>query len=196
VSGRRPGTLGVVRAWAMVSATLAPIALIGGWSLAESRQPPGYDPVRDSISALAAHGATDRWTMTAGLTVLGVCHVVTASGLTEARAGGRALLTLGGVATVLVSALPQPAGGHVVAATIAFVALALWPAAALVPGRRIAGVVATTALFALLAWLAVQLRGGDLLGLSERILAAAEAVWPLAVALTLVRPREGTGPRT
>ena len=38
--------------WA--SATAAPVALIGGWTLAATRQPEAYDATRDTISALAA----------------------------------------------------------------------------------------------------------------------------------------------
>ena len=72
-----------MRTWAVVSASVAPIALIGGWTLAATRQPAGYDPVRDTISALAARHAADPWIMTAGLAVLGACHVVTAAGLTD-----------------------------------------------------------------------------------------------------------------
>ena len=40
-----------------VSASLAPVAFIGGWTLAATRQPAAYDATRDTISALAAHGA-------------------------------------------------------------------------------------------------------------------------------------------
>jgi hypothetical membrane protein len=183
------GTLGAVRRRVVVSASVAPVALIGGWSLAQSRQPPTYDPIQDTISALAAHGASDRWIMTAALAVLGVCHLVTASGLTESKPTGRALLGLGGAATVLVALRPQPDAGHVPAAVVGFVALALWPAASLVPGRRSA-FVATVALSALLGWLVIELRHGTLLGLSERILAGAEALWPLTVAVALIRARQ------
>jgi hypothetical membrane protein len=167
------------------------VALIGGWSLAQSRQPPAYDPIQDTISALAAHGAPDRWIMTTALAVLGVCHLVTASGLTESKPTGRALLALGGAATAMVALLPQPAAGHVPAATVGFVGLALWPAASLLPGRRSA-YAATLALSALLGWLVIELRHGNLLGLSERILAAAEALWPLTVALALIRAQQQT----
>jgi Protein of unknown function (DUF998) len=78
------------------------------------------------------------------------------------------------------------ATGHTPAAAVGLVALALWPAASAVPGRRSARV-ATIVLLALLGWLAIELRHGDLLGLSERVLAAAKALWPLAVAVTLIR---------
>lgn len=169
-----------------MSSSVAPVALIGGWSLAAARQPSSYDPLRDTISALAARGAIDPWVMTTGLAVLGICHVATASGLTEASITGRVLLAVGGVATVAVSALPQPSAAHAPAATAGFVALALWPAASLVPRRRVARL-ATTGLIALLGWLVVELRGGDLLGLSERTLAGAEALWPLVVTLALSR---------
>ena len=57
-----------------VSATAAPIALIGGWTVAATRQPEAYDATRDTISALAAHGADDRWLMTAALAVVGGCR--------------------------------------------------------------------------------------------------------------------------
>ena len=56
---------------ALVSAALAPVALIGGWTLAATRQPEAYDATRDTISALAAVGAEDRWVMTTGFLVLG-----------------------------------------------------------------------------------------------------------------------------
>ena len=169
----------------MVSAGVAPVALIGCWSLAASRQPASYHAVEDTISALAAHGATDRWIMTAGLAVLGVCHMTTASGLTEANISGRALLAAGGAATAAVAALPQPAAGHLPAAAVGFVALALWPAASRVPGPRTA-CMATAVLLVLLGWLAIELRRGHVVGLSERLLAGAEAFWPLVVALAFI----------
>ncbi|MEO6879760.1 MAG: DUF998 domain-containing protein [Mycobacteriaceae bacterium] len=182
-----------MRRWVLVSAGLAPIALIGGWSVAASRQPAGYEPTRDTISALAAHGATDRWVMTAGLAVLGLCHLVTAAGLVEAGTSARVLLAIGGAGTAAVAALPQPTPAHVPAAAVGFVALALWPAASRAPGRR-AALAATGALLGLLGWLVVELVHGDLLGLSERLLAGAESFWPLVVALTLLGKDHARGP--
>ncbi len=182
-----------MRTWAVVSAAVAPVALIGGWTWAAARQPPGYDPIRQSISALAASGATDRWIMTAGLAVLGLCHVVTGAGLTDAGRAGRSLLALGGLATVVVACLPQPAGGHVQAAGVGFIALTLWPAVSRVPGHRVGFAVAAV-LAALLIWFATQLGGGSALGLSERILAGAQALWPLVVSLSLLPARRMPAP--
>jgi hypothetical membrane protein len=184
---RRCDRLDVVRVWVPVSAGLAPVALIGSWSVAASRQANGYDSVRETISALAAQGATDRWIMTSGLAVLGMCHVVTAAGFTEIGQVSRAILGIGGIATVLVAALPQPNVGHVPAATVGFLALAVWPGASMLrfPGARGMAVI----LLCLLAWLALELRGGSLLGLSERVLAGSEALVPLAFAAVVAGRR-------
>jgi hypothetical protein len=86
--------------------------------------------------------------------------------------------------TSLDSCIETP--GARAAATVGFVALALWPAASGVPGPRTACAV-TIGLIAVLGWLLVELHDGDLLGLSERVLAGAEALWPLAVTLAVRR---------
>ncbi|MEO6501359.1 MAG: DUF998 domain-containing protein [Jatrophihabitantaceae bacterium] len=158
------------------------MALIGGWTWAGAYQADGYHPLQDTLSALAAQQGTAGELMTAALVVLGGCHVVTAAGLPEAGRFARVLLALGGAATIMVAALPQPSAGHLPAAAIAFMALAVWPAASNLPGRRTALLGALT-LVALLGWFALELRGGALLGLSERILAGAQALWPLVAAL-------------
>lgn len=187
--------------WAVASAVAAPVLLVGGWTLAEARQPPGYSPIRDTISALAARGATDRWVMTSALAGLGACYMVTALGLRPARRAGRAVLCGGGAATILVAAFPQPAHGnsvsHTVAATVAFVSLAAWPLFAARRGSRaplLTGTVSTAAtvvLLSLLVWFAAEIHGGER-GLAERAAAGAEALWPLAVVLTTRRSRAGT----
>jgi hypothetical membrane protein len=187
--------------WAVASAVAAPVLLVGGWTLAEARQPPGYSPVRDTISALAARGATDRWVMTSALAGLGACYMITALGLRPARRAGRAVLCGGGAATILVAAFPQPAHGnsvsHTVAATLAFVSLAVWPVFATRPRPTAplltasASTAATVALLGLLVWFAAEIHGGER-GLAERAAAGAEALWPLAVVLTSRRSRAGT----
>ncbi|HEY3089230.1 MAG TPA: DUF998 domain-containing protein [Jatrophihabitantaceae bacterium] len=180
-----------VPGWALLSAVVAPVALIGGWLLAGHLQPPGYSLLHQSISSLAARGAHDRWIMTGALVLLGSCHLITAVGLRPARALGRATLAIGGLATLAVAAFPQPHSGtaatHVAAATIGFIALAVWPvlAARGVDDRLLTLAVSATAsasLLGLLTWLTVALNT-TYLGLSERCLTGAQALWPLAVAL-------------
>jgi len=170
--------------------------LIGGWQLAAGRQPCGFDPVRQTISALAARGATDRWIMTTGLAGVGLCHVITALGLRPAAVPGRLLLALGGAATVSLAASPQPVTGdstaHVAAAAIVFPALSLWPALAWRRGAtptRAVWLAAASGLLGLLGWFGFEFFGkGPQIGLSERALAGAQALCPLAAVL-LARSR-------
>ena len=183
-----------------MSATLAPVLLIGGWTVAALLQPPGFDSAIDTISALAGFGATDRWVMTIALVGLGICHLVTASGLCAAAIAGRWVLAVGGASTIAVAAFPLPAVGkssaHAVAAGIAFIALSLWPAlswssvarpgtsdAADVPWplRRNFAIAASVVLFALLVAFAACQAAGVFVGGSERIVAGAQAIWPLIV---------------
>jgi hypothetical membrane protein len=170
--------------WVPVSASLAPVVPVAAWLLAQHEQAPGYSAVRQTISVLAEPGANERWIMTAGLFLLGSLQVMTAVGLTEAPALARVVLGIGGTATAMTAVFPQPQPGHVIAAGIAFAAFALWPAFAQLPDRR-SGILASVATVALLAWFASQIMGGQYLGLSERVLAAGEALWPLIVVLKL-----------
>lgn len=183
--------------WTLVSAAVAPIALIGGWTIAADRQRDGYNAISQTISALAAHGAHDRAVMTTGLAALGGCYLITAAGLRPARRAGRIALALGGAATLAVAAFPQPRGGssgaHTTSAAIAFFALTAWPALA---ARRGAGsalaprtsYAASSILLGLLVWFGAAL-DGDHVGLAERFLAGAQSLWPLAVVLaTLLAP--------
>ncbi len=174
-----------MRRWVPFSAGLAPTALIGGWTIASDRQRPGFDQVRDTISALAAHGADDRWVMTTALAVLGGAHVATAAGLEEAATGGRVVLAVGGVTAALVAAFPQPSIGHLPAAAVSFAALALWPAFSGLPTRT-GGHWATIGLLGLLGWLTLELGEGHLLGLSERVVAGSQVLWPLTVVLVML----------
>ena len=68
-----PPTRGHVRG-ALASATTAVVALVGGWTWAAMRQPDGFDPVRESISALAAVETPHRWIMTVALVVTGLAR--------------------------------------------------------------------------------------------------------------------------
>ena len=179
--------------WGVLSATAAPVLLIGGWTVAAAHQHGGFDPAVETISALAARGATDRWIMTSALAGLGVCHVVTALALRPAAAAGRIALAGAGAATVLVAAIPLPADEsgspvHSVAAGAAFLALAVWPALATRRSARVptvvrpsVGVPAAAVLLGLVTWFGVELAAdSDRVGLSERVAAGAQALWPIA----------------
>ncbi|MEP7024250.1 MAG: DUF998 domain-containing protein, partial [Actinomycetota bacterium] len=173
----------------------------GGWTVAASLQPPGYSQVTGTISALAAYGAADRWVMTLAFAVVAGCHVVTALALRPAAGPGRYVLAAAGLATAAVAASPLPAGGggsgrHTAAAAVSFVTLAAWPALAARRGptrwalRPVVCASASVVLFALVAWFTVTLNvPGAPVGVSERVTAAAQALWPLAVVLACRRRR-------
>ncbi len=186
--------------WGLVSSAAAPVLLAGGWTVAAGLQPHSFNSVADTISSLAAEGATDRWVMTAALAGVGTCHVVTGLALKPAAPAGRLILMTGGVATVLVAANPEPAAGggslpHTVWAAIGFIALTAWPLAArkrgpLVPAALRPAVSAGAAgvLLGLLVWFGAELIGGGRqVGLAERALAGTQALWPLAVVLACRR---------
>jgi len=190
--------------WGVASSAAAPVLMIGGWTVAAALQPGSFDQVTGTISALAGHGAADRWVMTLALAGVGACHVSTGLALRPAAAPGRLFLMAGGVATLLVAASPLPAGGggsvrHTLAAAAGFITLATWPVLsarrepAVPRSLRPAGsAAAAAALAALLVWFGAELNlGGGQVGLSERALAGAESLWPLAVVLTCRSFRPG-----
>jgi hypothetical membrane protein len=184
--------------------------LIGGWTLAAGIQPLHFDATMRTISDLAAGDTPHRWLMTGALVGVGLSHIATASALGCARAAGRVVLGLGGVATLLVAAFPLPAGdrssaAHTTAAAAAFVSLAVWPAFAWkyppTPGQTFpvllrpqASAVATSTLLVLLAWFFVeQLVSGQRIGLAERVAAGSQALWPLAVVVSARRSQRHQG---
>jgi hypothetical protein len=190
--------------WALLSSLAAPVLLIGGWTVAAAVQPLPFDSGMHTISELAALGTPHRWLMTGALVGVGLSHIATASALAPAAIGGRLTHGLGGLATLLVASLPLPGGGrsssaHSVAAAVAFISLAVWPAFASmrrrVPGQTLPAVLgprvsaaATGTLLLTLAWFFAELGlSGQRVGLAERVAAGAQALWPLVVVLSVRR---------
>lgn len=179
--------------WAVVVAGGAPVLLVGGFSLATALQPASYNPVQNTISDLAAPGATDAWVMTAALVGLGSCYLLAALGLQPAARAGRVLLAGGGVATLLIAAFREPRHGYSLAHELAVVAAVLtcctWPIfashrlhSALLLTRAPSGAAVAVSL-GLVAWYALESHG-TLLGLAERCAAVAPPLWLLAVVVT------------
>lgn len=194
--------------WALLSSSGAPVALIGGWTLATAVQPPGYDSASATISSLAAYGATDRWLMTVAFAVLGLCHMVTAAGLAAVRPAGRIALVCGGVGALLVAAFPEPDGGisamHLIATGVGFSALLLWPCLGIYRRTAVPWVlrarpaVAVTGLVVLSSmWFLLALHAHGAAGVAERVVTGLQSVWPLVVVaglrLSLTRRRAAAG---
>ncbi len=182
--------------WGVVSSAASPVLLIAGWTVAARLQPPSFDPVADTVSALMAPGATDRWVMILAFLVVGVCDVVTGIALRPAAPAGRAILIAGALAGMVVAANPEhPVGTsvpHVVWASLGLAGLAAWPAAAWRRGpsvpwslRRAVCLAVIAVQLILLTWFVAELvTGAGQAGLAERVVGAAQALWPLAVVLS------------
>ena len=186
--------------WGLVSSAAAPVLLVGGWTEAARVQPQPVDPVADTVSALAAVDAADRWVMTMTFAVVGICYIVTGIALYPAGAAGRLILVAGAAAGMLVTVNPLPAHGgspsHAFWASVGFAALTVWPAGAWRRGPEVpwglrpavcAGVVVVLAV--LVAWFGLEVViGAGHEGLAERVLGLAQAVWPLTVVLSCRHP--------
>jgi hypothetical membrane protein len=182
--------------WGVVSSVAAPVLLVSGWTAAASLQP-HFNAVRDTVSSLAAPGATDRWVMTATFIVVGACYLVTGFALRPAGAPGRLILIAGAAGGMLVTANPVHAGdpypaGHILWASIGLAGLTTWPAGAWRRGpatpwalRPAASAAAVAVLFGLVFWFGADLiLGVAQVGLAERAAGVGEALWPLAVVLS------------
>lgn len=174
---------------------MAPALLVGGWTVATRLQLPSFDPVADTVSALAAVGAADRWVMTLTFMLMAVCDIVTAAALRPVGALGRLILVAAAVAGMLVALNPEHFGGsvqHAVWASIGFGGMALWPAGAWRRGpsvpwglRPAVCAVAVAVLLALTAWFGAELvTGAGQAGLAERAVGLAQVLWPLTVVLS------------
>ena len=195
--------LGLLRAaqpvpgWAVGTALLAPVALVGGWLIAGALQPASYSPMRQTMSVLAGYSGTDRWVMTAALLLVGSCQIATGAGLTAVRMPARILLILTGLSTLGIAATPEPATGptsrHLAFAVSCVVTTVVWPVlvARRAPARpwivSVYACATVTVIFAgLSCWLLIAARdGGGDLGMVERLTSEVQALFPLVVALAL-----------
>lgn len=188
-----------VRRPALVSSALAPVFFIGGTIVAELLSP-GFDPVVQTISELAAVDAPTQVFMTLMFVLTGVCHLVTAVYAPGLWLPGRIALGLAGVALFAVAAFPLPAEGmsleHRLAAMSGFVLLALWPVLSMRRGRqypwllRPVGAVLSTlivgATCVAFAFIEAQ-PDATLVGLAERVAAYLESLWPAVVVFVMWR---------
>ena len=197
-----------VPGWAVGTALLAPVVLVGGWLIAGALQPASYSPMRQTMSVLAGHSGTDRWVMTTALLLVGGCQMATGVGLTAVRMPARILLILTGLSTLGIAATPEPVTGptsrHVAFAVSCVVTTLVWPV--LVARRApvqswilsVYGCATVTAIFAgLSCWLLITAQdGGSNLGMVERLTSAVQGLFPLVVALALrqsARDARGAG---
>lgn len=195
--------MGHVTWWAVVSSGCAPVLLLGGSATAAVVEGPDYNPVKQTISVLAADNPAAYWAFTATLVALGLCHLATACGLRAAALAGRVALGGGGVSAMLLALFPAPATGgsfsHGSVVTVGFVLLATWPVLAarrrLRSGpppwglRPLPSWVVTSLMLLGAAWFVVENQRHGPAGVAERVVTAATAVWPVVVVISCLRHR-------
>jgi len=192
-----------VPGWAVCTAVLTPVVLVGGWLTAGALQPASYSPMRETMSVLAGQSGTDRWVMTSALLVVGCCQIATGAGLTAVRVPARILLILTGLSTLGIAATPEPVTGpttrHLAFAVSCVVTTAVWPVlvARRAPAQSwilsVYGCATVTVVFAgLSCWLLIAARdGGGDLGMVERLTSGVQGLFPLVVALALRQTASG-----
>ena len=153
-----------VRRPALISSVLAPVFFIGGTLVAEALSP-GFDPVRQTISELAAVDAPTQVFMTLMFVLTGVCHLITAGYTPGLWLPGRIALALWPVLSMRLGRqypwLLRPAGAVLSTLVVGAACVAF-------------------------AWIEAQ-PDATLVGLAERVAAYLESAWPAVVVLVLWR---------
>jgi hypothetical membrane protein len=175
---------------AVIASTIGPVQSILGWLISGALWS-GYDPIRQTISDLAADDSpvqaiqTSFFFLGATLTVIGAIYA-------KALAlPGRVLLLVAGLATYALAIFTTPSqtghsDAHRLAATISFVLMSAWPlfsmrfdrsyAWVLRPPGAISATVALTliSIWFLTTWL--DPNAGNV-GVSERVIVTAQVLW-------------------
>lgn len=198
--------MGHVTWWAVVSSGCAPVMLLGGSATAAVVEGPDYNPVRQTISVLAADNAAAYWALTGTLIALGACHLATAAGLRAAAPLGRVALGGGGLSSMLLTLFPAPATGgslsHGSVVTVGFGLLAVWPVLACRRAsapwglRPMPSGVVTALMLAGAAWFVVENQRHGPAGVAERVVAAGTSVWPVVVVVSCLLYRPPPAPPT
>lgn len=183
---------------ALMAGIAGPVAFIGAWVSAGLIKD-GYSPVSETISRLAEQGASTRPLMSAGFIGFGVLMPLYARELGRALGspGVRAAVTVSGVGTLVVAAVPVTVGGgttgdtvHYLAAAAAYVANVVAP---LLAARRLPSTRTRIASYAAAAAIATALVGSvyvdDLTGLLQRTGLTLFDAWAVALAAWMLAAR-------
>jgi hypothetical protein len=190
--------MGPVSWWAVISSSCAPVLLIGGSTIATVVEGPTYNPVRQTISVLAAGNTAAYWALTATLIALGVCYLATAWGLRAAKPAGRVALGAAGIAAMVLAWVPAPLTGgslsHGTVVAVGFSLMTLWPILASDRSgngpwglRPVPSLAAAALMVAGSAWFLVEIQVSGAAGVAERVLTCAQALWPVVVVVSCLR---------
>jgi hypothetical protein len=184
--------------WALLSSSCAPVLLVVGWTTAALLEEPGYNPVTQTISVLAAGGRAGYWVLTGTLVAVGVCYLVTALGLHAASLAGRLSLGGGGLAAILLAMFPAPRTGgslpHGWVVGVGFALLAVWPV--LASDRRrgapwglrpVPSIAVSALMWAGAVWFLIEVEIHGAVGVAERVVTSGQALWPAVVVTSCLR---------
>lgn len=183
---------------ALFAAVVGPIQAVAGWAIAGALWP-GYDPVRKTISDLAANDSPVQLLMSSFFLLGGTLSIIVALYAKAFAFPGRVVIFLSGIATYGFTFFATPSQDsysvpHRVFASIAFVLMAAWPLFSMRFGKnypwilRPVGAILSTvfmtvlAVWFLLSWLDPTFTA---VGLAERVMAVAQ-VWYMALVIWLV----------
>ena len=176
--------------WAVIAATLGPIQNIMGWSLSAFLWP-GYDPIRQTISDLAADDSPVKWVQTSFFLLGSTLTLIGAWSAKSFAMPGRITLLLAGLSSYGVAYFAVPtqtsnSAEHLFFATAAFVLFSAWPILAMRFDKRYhwsirpAGAISATAIMTiatlifLLTWLDPE---RTFTGLAQRTIVVMQVLW-------------------
>jgi hypothetical protein len=185
--------------WRLIAGIAGPAAFVAAWSVLGAVKP-GYSPVQDPISQLAAVGASTRVPMTLGFLAFGAGVGAFANALRTALPGGAGTAAaVTADATVGVAALPLGASfgdwPHGLAAGIGYLSLAATPLLGGLTLRRRRNGLAAVASFGAAGLTSAALVGttiwSDHTGLLQRAGLSVGDAWLVAVAAWMLATRGG-----
>lgn len=193
--------------WAVIAATLGPIQNIMGWSLSAALWP-GYDPIRQTISDLAADDSPVKWVQTSFFILGSTLTLIGAWSAKSFSLPGRITLLLAGLSSYGVAyfAVPSQTSNsteHLFFATAAFVLFSAWPIMAMRFDKRYhwsirpVGAISATALMTiatvvfLLTWLDPD---RTFTGLAQRTIVVMQVLWlTAAIWMQFLHQRKSLG---
>jgi hypothetical membrane protein len=175
---------------AVIASTIGPVQSILGWVIAGSLWA-GYDPMRQTISDLAANDSPVQVIQTGFFFLGATLTVIGAFSARSLAVPGRVALLLAGLATyaLAIFATPSQTGhsdAHRLSATISFVLMSAWPLLSMrfdksYPWviRPVGAISSTVILTAISLWfLSVWLDpAATSVGLAERVIVTAQVLW-------------------
>ena len=184
---------------AFIAAIIGPIQSVLGWTIAGSLWP-GYDPVRQTISDLAANESPVNWIMSSFFIFGGILTLIASVYARTLATPGRVALFLSAICTFGLTIFPTPLVGyslmHRIFAIASFVLSAGWPILAMrfhkdAPWiiRPTASIIGTALQTALALWFLSTWTdpSATYVGVWERVVAVSQSLYISTVLIVIYR---------